>query len=167
MFTEEQKRARIVYIALLIISLVWLSSIFAAPWLIAHGHFTTSAIIYQSLSAVCHQNPERSFHFCNLPLGVCSRCTGIYLGFVIGLMLYPVLRDLSDETFPRRKWLILSSIPMLFDVGGELAGFRMSTFLSRAATGFLFGVAVAFYILPGFISASGRKSQISNRTSQT
>jgi uncharacterized membrane protein len=36
---------------------------------------------------LCHQIPERSFCWFGVHLPVCTRCTGILLGFVIGLVL--------------------------------------------------------------------------------
>ena len=159
MLIDEGKKTRVVYVTLLIISLTWLGSIFAAPLLIATGHFTASTIIYQSFSVVCHQMADRSFHILGFPLGVCSRCSAIYTGFVAGLMCYPFVRDISQETLPGRTWLIVSSIPMLIDLIGGFTGLYPSTFFSRSATGLIFGLTTAFYILPGFVSLSMHKEQ--------
>lgn len=41
--------------------------------------------VYQALSPICHQLPERSFHIHAIPLGVCFRCTGIIAGFLVAL----------------------------------------------------------------------------------
>jgi uncharacterized membrane protein len=35
--------------------------------------------------AICHQIPERTFHIEDTPLPLCARCTGIYLGALMGL----------------------------------------------------------------------------------
>jgi uncharacterized membrane protein len=155
MLTSSGKRAAAVYGLLLTVSLVWLGSIFAAPRLMAGGHSTLSIMLYQSFSAVCHQISDRSFYFFGFQLGVCSRCTAIYTGFVIGLILYPFIRNLCNQAFPNRKWIVLSALPMLIDHLGGYAGLLTNTFLSRTATGLLFGIVVAFYILPGLISAFG------------
>jgi uncharacterized membrane protein len=153
MLTSLSKRAAAIYLVVLTISLLWLGSIFAAPWLMTEGHYQASILLYQSFSAVCHQISDRSFYLFGFQLGVCSRCTAIYAGFVFGLILYPFIRNLCNQTFPDRKWIILSAIPMLIDHLGGYAGLLTNTFLSRTATGLLFGIVVAFYILPGFISA--------------
>jgi uncharacterized membrane protein len=143
----------IIYAALLLISLAWIGLIFAAPLLMAERHLFASAFIYRGFSAVCHQIPERSFHLLGFPLGVCSRCTAIYIGFVAGLLLYPLVRHLKEERFPPRWILIAAAIPMLIDFGGELIGLFANTFLSRSLTGALFGAVAAFYIQPGLFSA--------------
>jgi uncharacterized membrane protein len=145
--------AMTVYATLMTISIAWIGLIFAAPWLMAERHFFASTTIYRGFSAVCHQIADRSFHFHGFPLGVCSRCTGVYLGFVIGLALYPFARDVREERFPARWILIGSIVPAVIDFAGGWIGLFTNTFLSRALTGMLFGVVAAFYITPGLVSA--------------
>jgi uncharacterized membrane protein len=152
MKTTARNNAMIVYAALATLSVVWIGLIFAAPWMMAERRFLASTIIYRGFSAVCHQMVERSFHFHGFPLGVCSRCAGVYAGFVIGLALYPFLRDLREEKFPARWILVVSAIPVAIDFAGGLLELFANTFLSRALTGMLFGAVAAFYILPGLIS---------------
>ncbi|MGE0885179.1 MAG: DUF2085 domain-containing protein [Blastocatellales bacterium] len=147
-----QSNAMKVYLALLVVSIGWLAIIFAAPILAVNGHQLSALVIYQGLSAVCHQMPDRSFHLDGLPLGVCSRCTGIYSGFIAGLVVYPLMRNLSNQQMPQRIWMILAVSPALIDFGGGFLGLFTNTFFSRTATGALLGAVAAFYILPGFVS---------------
>jgi uncharacterized membrane protein len=148
-----RRNAMIVYAALTALSILWASLILAAPWLMAERHFLASAVIYKGFSAVCHQAPERSFYFHGRPMGVCSRCASIYAGFVIGLLLYPLLRDLREERFPPRWILIGAAVPTVIDFAGGVLGLFANTFLSRALTGVLFGAVAAFYVTPGLVSA--------------
>lgn len=148
-----RRGAMIVYAILITLSLAWIALILAAPWLMAERHPLASAALYHGFSAVCHQIPERSFHFRGFPMGVCSRCASVYAGFVVGLLLYPFTRDLSEGAFPPRWILIAASIPMAIDFTGGVLGVFANTFLSRSLTGILFGVVVAFYITPGLVSA--------------
>ena len=143
----------IVYAALMALSILWASLILAAPWLMTQGHFLASAVIYKGFSAVCHQAPERSFYFYGRPMGVCSRCASIYAGFIIGLLLYPLLRDLREERFPPRWMLTGAAAPTAIDFRGGVLGLFSNTFLSRALTGILFGAVAAFYVAPGLVSA--------------
>src|SRR5262249_36325780 len=147
------RNAMIVYASLVTLSVLWMALILAAPWLMAERHFLASAAIYQWLSVVCHQLPERSFYFHGYPMGVCSRCAGIYAGAIIGLLLYPILRDLREEEFPPRWILIGAAIPTAVDFTGGVLGLFANTFLSRTLTGVLFGAVAAFYITPGLVSA--------------
>lgn len=143
----------IVYATLVTLSLAWIALILAAPWLMAERRPLASAALYQGLSAVCHQMPERSFYFRGFPMGVCSRCASIYAGFVVGLLLYPLARDLREGAFPPRWILISAAIPTAVDFAGGILELFTNTFLSRSLTGILFGVVVAFYITPGLVSA--------------
>ena len=153
-------RARLIYVALLVGALVWLSLIWAAPWLSARHHYTSALLIYGSFSAICHQLPERSFHLLGFPLAVCARCTGIYVGALLGLLLYPSVRRLEDETMPARWWLMAAVAPMLIDFAGNAAGVFTNTFWSRTMTGLMAGAAAAFYVLPGLVAIRFRVSAI-------
>src|SRR5262249_35938618 len=163
LFDTVVNRPLIVYAGLLAITTLWLALIFAAPWLLAQGQFIPAAIIYRGFSSMCHQISDRSFGFYGHQLGVCSRCTGIYAGFALGLIFYPVLRSLKETTFPARSFLVFAIIPMAIDFALGYLGLWANTFFSRTLTGLIFGSIVAFYILPGFVSAfSG--SQSNNQT---
>ncbi len=157
MTKTEIRKARWMYALLLLVGLAWLGVIFLPPWLMANGHLFSAVSLYRGLSAVCHQIPERSFHLLGFPLAVCSRCTGIYVGFVIGLALYPFGRNLSDQTTPSRIWLVIGALPMLIDVGGDFVGMFANTFFSRTATGLLVGVVAAFFLLPAWVGISNPK----------
>jgi uncharacterized membrane protein len=152
MKVAERHNAMIVYAALMTLSILWMALIVAAPWLMAERHFLASAVIYRGFSAVCHQMAERSFYFHGHPMGVCSRCAGIYAGFIVGLALYPFLRDLREAGFPPRWILIGAAIPTAIDFTVGVLGLFANTFFSRALTGILFGAVAAFYITPGLVS---------------
>lgn len=145
------KTALTVYAGLVLIALGWLALIFGTP-LLADSHGVLSLVLYRSFSAICHQMPERSFHLHGFPLAVCSRCTGIYAGFLVGLLIAPLVRNLRECEMPHRRWLILAALPVLADFSVDFVGLVNNTFVSRAATGALFGAVAAFYILPGFVA---------------
>jgi uncharacterized membrane protein len=149
----KNKPASCIYIGLLVISFTWLGLIFAAPCLMTERHTMAAILIYQGFSAVCHQQVERSYLLYGFPLAVCSRCTGIYLGFLAGLLLIPLVRGWIAVSIPKRIWLVIASIPLLLDFGGGAIGLITNNFFSRTSTGFLFGAVLAFYLLPGLISA--------------
>src|SRR5436190_13128047 len=151
-------RARLIYAVLLVGTLIWLSLIWAAPWLMARHHYTSALLIYGSFSAICHQLPERSFHLLTFPLAVCARCTGIYVGAFVGLLLYSSVRRLEDETMPARWWLVAAVAPILIDFAGNAVGVFTNTFLSRTMTGFMAGGVAAFYVLPGLMGMRLRVS---------
>src|ERR671913_225429 len=72
-------------------ALALLSLVLVAPLALARGYVTLSYILYGVFHAVCHQIAERSFHVDGHALAVCSRCTGIYAGFMLSALLYPLV----------------------------------------------------------------------------
>lgn len=70
----------LVLIALIIVTISWLLN--SPEGLLGKA----DAIGY----AICHRIDSRSFHIGNLQMPLCARCTGIYLGVVLGITLMAV-----------------------------------------------------------------------------
>ena len=135
-------------------ALLCLSLVVAAPLLLSNGHRFLALTVYQSFSHLCHQMPERSFHLAGHPLAVCARCTGLYLGFALGVCLYPLIRSLRRTETPARVWLFIAAAPAAIDFGLTFFGVWENTQFSRSATGALLGLVAAFYVVPGLIALS-------------
>src|SRR5438046_9815644 len=58
-----------------------------APLAEAHAHSKFASVIYKAFSFTCHQMPDRSFNLAAHHFAVCSRRTGLYLGFAIAALL--------------------------------------------------------------------------------
>jgi uncharacterized membrane protein len=127
-----------------------------APTLLAAGHKSVALTIYQTFSHLCHQIPERSFFLDGHPLAVCSRCTGLYTGFLGGIVSYPLIRSFRRTDAPSRKWLFAAAAPLAIDFGLEFFGIWHNTHFSRFATGVLLGGVSAFYVMPGLLDLSLR-----------
>jgi uncharacterized membrane protein len=113
--------------------------------------------------AVCHRIDLHSFHLGMRILPLCSRCTGMYLGALITLIAFSVLR---------RKAGSYPSVPIrivLFVFAGFWALDGINSFLSilpdaphiyppdnllRLITGTLIGVSLATMIYPVFIQSA-------------
>jgi uncharacterized membrane protein len=146
------------------IGLTLIALIIGAP-LLQSGHLEFAASIFKAFSFVCHQIPERSFHLAGHKFAVCSRCTGLYAGFAITTLCYPVARSLRNTDTPSRIWLILAALPLGIDFGLTYFGVWQNTHLSRFVTGALLSSVAVFYIVPGLIELGssfhrriGRKS---------
>lgn len=131
-------------------------TIIIAPLAEATTHPAIAAIIYKCFSFVCHQIPERSFHLYGSKFAVCSRCTGIYAGLALATLAYPLARSLKRTEPPRLVWLFLAAAPLAVDWSLGYFSIWQNNHVSRFATGFLLGVVVVFYILPGLIELSSR-----------
>ena len=128
----------------------------AAPVALSQGHPQFAAAIYKVFSFVCHQIPDRSFHLAEHQFAVCSRCTGLYAGFAVAALSYPLVRSLKSTDTPPRLWLILSAVPLTIDFALGYFSIWENNHLSRLTTGALLGAVAVFYILPGLIELSSR-----------
>lgn len=127
-----------------------------APLAAASGHGAIAATIYRAFATICHQLPERSYFIDEHKLAVCSRCTGIYAGFVFTLLVYPLVRSLRTTAIPARKWLVLAALPTFIDFSLTFFGIWENTHTSRLLTGFFLGSAAVFYVMPGIVDLSFR-----------
>ena len=155
MLLSTANRVWIVYAAILSLTLLWLLAIVAAPWLMRRGDALTATVLYRGFALVCHQRSERSFHWYGWPLAVCARCSGIYAGALLGLLLYPGWRNLTAPVLPARRYLMLAVAPLLLDWMLGALGVIDSHAVIRMATGLLAGGVATFYLLP-VVLALGR-----------
>ena len=141
----------IIWSVVAIIALIPAGLIVAAPLLLASGHISFALAIYEIFSYLCHQLPERSFHIEGQKFAVCSRCTGIYFGFALSVLLYPLARSLKRVDTPHIIWLLLATTPITVDWLLGVTGLWANTHPSRFLTGALFSAAAAVYVVPGLI----------------
>jgi uncharacterized membrane protein len=136
------------YAATLAGECVWLGGIIAAPYLRSRGS-GWAAFLYACFAPICHQRPDRSFQAFGYPLAVCARCSGIYLGAFLGLLVYPFRRGFEVLKLPKIATLALVSTPIAIDAAGNLLGFWNSGQVFRLATGLFWGSILPFYFLTG------------------
>ena len=94
--------------------------IIGAPILASRAYYVPASFIYLLFSSVCHQMPDRSFIFSGFPFAVCHRCSGIYLGLILGTLFKNPFLDYSPGI--RRAWVLASTVPLLIDVMLPVAG---------------------------------------------
>lgn len=117
----------------------WVAGVLLPPFVGAEGRVWVMALFHP----LCHQDPQRSFWFAGAPLAVCHRCTGIYGGALLGVLLGPLLgAGAAVRAYLRRKpfhAVLLAGLPMALDWGLDVGGLWMNTVPSRVLTGALFG----------------------------
>lgn len=84
----------------------------------------------------CHQKAERSFFIRGYQCPVCARCSGLYLGYGFGILLW-----LFSVTLPLYVYGLFMLL-MLADWGLQAADILASTNHRRLLTGILCGIAV-------------------------
>jgi len=144
-------RRIVIYIACLIPAIFIVLSILLAPLLIEAGGFISrwGTIVYPTCKGLCHQAPERSYYWDGVQFAVCHRCTGIYAGALLGLLVYPLTPYFRRGTFPTAIILIIFMAPVCIDLALGLSGIWGGHPYVRTATGGLAGFIGAFYVVPG------------------
>ncbi len=123
---------------------------------------------------VCHQLLSHSFIIGGHALPVCARCTGIYLGAVVGMGLLLWLRPRAQglPSSAMMSVLVLMFLTMAADglnstfqalPGGQ--GLWDTTNTLRLITGTLAGTAISFFLYPMFNSAFWRSDLLSDEPS--
>ena len=85
----------------------------------------------------CHQMPERSFFYKGYQFPVCARCTGLIIGYLLGVLIY-FLKVLNW------KIAIILCIPLVLDGGSQYLNWRISNQVLRLITGILCGIGNMF-----------------------
>ena len=137
--------------------------IVAAPLAAAYNHPQFAAAIYHSFKTLCHQIPERSFFIAGHQFAVCARCTGLYSGFALVLLLYPMVRSLHSSDVPKVRWLFVAAAPLAIDFSLTFFGIWENTHTSRLLTGMLLGGVTVFYVMPGILELAHRASRVSQQ----
>jgi uncharacterized membrane protein len=89
---------------------------------------------------ICHRIPSRSFFFKGKPFPICARCTGITIGYIIGIGI---------AAFYGIVGLLVSAllvIPTTLDGAIPLFGRYESTNLRRFVTGLMAGAGIILFM---------------------
>jgi len=149
------RQEKFLYSFVVAAALLWCFAILAAPLLAGSSGMllSSSEVIYQFFGRICHQIDSRSFHLGGNKFAVCARCSSIYFGFLVGLLSMLFVRRFPSIPFPPRWVLLVSTFPMLLDVGLAFLNIHESSLWTMGISGGLFGLTVAYFIYPGFREA--------------
>ena len=139
-------RGRVIAGSLATAAVAWFALAVLAPVLPA----ALAAAVYTVGSLICHQIPDRSFHWHGAQLAVCARCTGIYLGACAMALLAPLPPSLSARwgAPTRIAWLLgAAAVPMGVTLVAEWTGVWEPSCTVRAATGVVLGTAGALALV--------------------
>ena len=128
--------------AFLLIPIGMLSAAVGCTWAIAHGASPMLRLLFRP---ACHGIPSRCLTIWNTPMPICARCTAIYAGLFIGLLMFFVAPWLNEKF---ARWtLYVAAVPMGIDGVTQLLRLRESTNSLRIATGSIAGFAFGYWIL--------------------
>jgi len=163
-----------------IAAIAWAALLPIATWLATRAHASTlthlSALaVYIVGAAVCHQKPERSFHLWGAQLPVCARCTGIYLGAALAVMLArrrepagvqpqrAALRTPAADPARVRAVMIACAIPTAATLLFEWTTGIMPANPIRFAAGLPIGAVVSWLVLRPLDVVSDRSPRLEGR----
>lgn len=117
--------------------------------------------------ALCHQLPERSFFIHEHQTPLCARCTGMYLGFSIGLIFLIIRRRTRSARMPSAPLIaVLVGFITIMGIDGINSTISIipgapqlyhTTNVHRIMTGTLFGLAMCLLFFPVFSTAIWRQ----------
>lgn len=129
--------------------------------LIIPNHPMVAFLMNLFYKPTCHQIPNRCFSIAGNSMSICTRCTGIYIGMIVGGIIYRYIAiSLKNWLRKRPNGLILPillALPLFVD--GTLAKIAIhdSSNIFRLLTGILFGLAVVSLIFPDIEKAFGEQ----------
>ena len=140
-----------IYIVCLLAAVLISGPILIAPWLLEAGGIFSKwgRVVYGASHGLCHQDPDRSYHWRGIQLAVCHRCAGIYAGAMVGIIVYPFTRYFRKGIFPSTLTLLIFATPVLIDLFLGTTGIWKGYPYIRTATGFLVAFIAVFYVVPG------------------
>lgn len=145
---KKKNKILLIYFLTLVGVIFWLGLIILVPYLKSQS-INLNVFVNAIFSPICHQTPSRSFFLFGYPLAVCGRCFGIYVGFFIGVLLYPFVNGFSVESLPKARMFILVSAPIVFDTVGNFFHLWMTPIIPRFIIGLIWGLLLPFYFITG------------------
>ena len=117
------------------------------------------AVVREGFAPVCHQLPGRSPHIGGVPVALCDRCSGIYVGLVVGVAGTGWGASLWAPLGAYGRYVLLGAlVPMGLDWAGPLLQVWGNGPTSRILTGLLFGGVAASYVTARLLHRKARAS---------
>jgi len=121
-----------------------LAHFFGGEW----GHLS-----YLAFGDLCHQQIDRSLQFAGVPLAVCARCLGIYIGIWVGIVWAFLTRQNHTELTKHLPKLLLFFVVLnILQWGIEYTLGYLSANSIRFVVGMLPGGALSVYIIQSTIN---------------
>ena len=96
---------------------------------------------FLGIAFMCHQRPDRSFFIKGKQFPLCARCTGIFIGYIIGIIIAIITKC------EYHVYYLLLLIPMIIDGGiQEFLGINSNNW-RRLITGILGGIGIIYVFI--------------------
>jgi len=106
---------------------------------------------------LCHQIPERCVRFAGIPLALCARCTGLYVGGTLGLLTLALFSDRVRT--PSRAALVAAVAPTIVEFVAGFGGMGLSN-VPRLIVAFPAGWMLGLFLGVGLLDVGQRISGV-------
>ena len=137
-----KRDTRIVRAVLMPVPVVFLIASAVCSFAISRGATIRWRLAFRMM---CHGIPSRCLVLFGVPMPICARCVGIYLGLFAGLALFALIPMLSERML--KVVSIAAVMPLVIDGLTQLIRLRESTNGMRIATGFVAAFAFGLWVL--------------------
>ncbi|MBL7977377.1 MAG: DUF2085 domain-containing protein [Bacteroidetes Order II. Incertae sedis bacterium] len=136
------------YLVTLLILFLWMLGPMM-PWVLDEGGGVVWRFQYRYL---CHQMPDRCFRMHGIPMAVCERCFGIYVGLFVGGLFYWPLKKWDHFLLLKARWLVgLAACLMFLDWLGPIISLWGNDWFTRSGTGFVLGIVCGYFAAKGML----------------
>lgn len=151
-YENTPPKSAVAYYITVGLAFLWLVLIFIGPFFhqLPEKMGVLTDIYYYFFHFTCHQRPERSYWLLGCQLPVCVRCLGIYIGVLVGLILFPLLGAVRRVKMLSKKWLFLAFLPIGIDGVSQVLQLYPSPHWVRLLTGLTCGAVVLLFVMPVF-----------------
>lgn len=115
--------------------------------------FSGQVFIRGLYKMLCHQIEDRCFHWQGIAFAVCHRCMGLYLGWWLGMNVYPLIQK-QASFFENHSRLVLfvTVSPMLVDWLLGVLQLGGSPWQGQFGTGLVAGLGMSYFVTKGIYS---------------
>ncbi len=149
MNTATRPRRRRWRAGLCVAALAWVGALLWAPGAAAAPsstlRFHAAGFVYLAGRTVCHQQGARSLHLAGTQLPVCARCTGLYLGALVGSLVAVRSRG-RLATGRARGLLLIVAVPTAATVAAAWFGWGDVSNAARAWLAVPLGAALGWAV---------------------
>ena len=139
-------QSRLIATTLLALALLGGVALSVVPCLGGGRSALAVSVVYACGSLVCHQRIERSLTTCGRQWPVCGRCSGLYLGAAVGVLLAAASVGRRGTWRQWRTRVLVSALPTGALWLGEVAGLGDPGTPLRLALALPLGVVTALWL---------------------
>jgi uncharacterized membrane protein len=111
-------------------------------WAISRGASMKWRLLFR---AMCHGIESRCLEMFGVPMPICARCTGIYIGLFTGVVVFAIYPMIEERLM--RMVMYAAALPMAVDGITQALRLRESTNALRLSTGFVAAFAFGLWAL--------------------